>query len=67
VIFGLNLPNYSGLGNRESMVAIAAKAEELGYSSLWTSWLRSSCSANSGSSVLRARSRGRGRATEVPA
>jgi len=36
VIFGLNLPNYSTLGNRESMVAIAEKAEELGYSSLWT-------------------------------
>jgi probable F420-dependent oxidoreductase len=37
VIFGLNLPNYSNLGNRESVVAIAEKAEELGYSSLWTS------------------------------
>jgi probable F420-dependent oxidoreductase len=37
VIFGLNLPNYSNLGNRESMVAIAERAEELGYSSLWTS------------------------------
>jgi probable F420-dependent oxidoreductase len=37
VIFGLNLPNYSNLGNRESMVAIAEKAEEFGYSSLWTS------------------------------
>ncbi len=37
MIFGLNLPNYSGLGNRESMLAIAAKAEDLGYSSLWTS------------------------------
>ena len=36
MIFGLNLPNYSTLGNRESMVAIAEKAEELGYSSLWT-------------------------------
>jgi probable F420-dependent oxidoreductase len=35
--FGLNLPNYSALGNRESMLAIAGKAEELGYSSLWTS------------------------------
>jgi probable F420-dependent oxidoreductase len=37
VIFGLNLPNYSSLGNRESMIAIAERAEELGYSSLWTS------------------------------
>src|SRR5260370_35093081 len=37
MIFGLNLPNYSGLGNRESMIAIARSAEELGYSSLWTS------------------------------
>ena len=37
MIFGLNLPNYSSLGNRESMIAIAKSAEELGYSSLWTS------------------------------
>jgi probable F420-dependent oxidoreductase len=37
MIFGLNLPNYSGLGNRESMITIAEKAEELGYSSLWPS------------------------------
>jgi probable F420-dependent oxidoreductase len=37
MIFGLNLPNYSSLGNRESMVAIAESAEKLGYSSLWTS------------------------------
>jgi probable F420-dependent oxidoreductase len=37
MIFGLNLPNYSSLGNRESMIAIAERAEELGYSSLWTS------------------------------
>jgi alkanesulfonate monooxygenase SsuD/methylene tetrahydromethanopterin reductase-like flavin-dependent oxidoreductase (luciferase family) len=37
VVFGLNLPNYSSLGNRESMIAIAESAEELGYSSLWTS------------------------------
>jgi probable F420-dependent oxidoreductase len=37
MIFGLNLPNYSSLGNRESMIAIAESAEELGYSSLWTS------------------------------
>jgi probable F420-dependent oxidoreductase len=37
MIFGLNLPNYSSLGSRESMIAIAHDAEELGYSSLWTS------------------------------
>jgi probable F420-dependent oxidoreductase len=37
MIFGLNLPNYSSLGNRESMIAIAETAEELGYASLWTS------------------------------
>jgi len=37
LILGLNLPNYSRLGNRESMIAIAQRAEELGYSSLWTS------------------------------
>jgi len=37
MIFGLNLPNYSSLGNRKSMIAIAERAEELGYSSLWTS------------------------------
>jgi probable F420-dependent oxidoreductase len=37
VIFGLNLPNYSRLGTRESMLAIATRAEELGYASLWTS------------------------------
>jgi probable F420-dependent oxidoreductase len=36
MIFGLNFPNYSSLGNRESMIAIAELAEELGYSSLWT-------------------------------
>ena len=35
--FGLNLPNYSSLGHRDAMVAIAARAEALGYSSLWTS------------------------------
>jgi probable F420-dependent oxidoreductase len=35
--FGLNLPNYSSLGNRESMIPVAERAEELGYSSLWTS------------------------------
>jgi len=37
MIFGLNLPNYSRLGNRDSMIAIAERAEALGYSSLWTS------------------------------
>src|SRR5258707_10304118 len=35
--FGLNLPNYSSLGHRDAMVAIAARADELGYTSLWTS------------------------------
>jgi probable F420-dependent oxidoreductase len=37
LIFGLNLPNYSRLGSRESMIRLAKTAEELGYSSLWTS------------------------------
>src|SRR6202521_6209318 len=37
MIFGFNLANYSRLGNRDSMIAIAESAEELGYSSLWTS------------------------------
>src|SRR5438128_10894218 len=37
MIFGLNLPNYGSLGNRESVIAIAESAEELGYASLWTS------------------------------
>jgi probable F420-dependent oxidoreductase len=35
--FGLNLPNYSSLGHRDAMVAIAGRAEALGYASLWTS------------------------------
>ena len=35
--FGLNLPNYSTLGYREAMVAIAERADELAYTSLWTS------------------------------
>jgi probable F420-dependent oxidoreductase len=37
MIFGLNLPNYSSLGHRDAMIAIAEQAEELGYSTLWTS------------------------------
>ena len=37
MIFGLNLPNYSSLGHRDAMIAIAGHAEELGYSTLWTS------------------------------
>jgi probable F420-dependent oxidoreductase len=37
MIFGLNLPNYSGLGHRDAITAIADLADELGYSSLWTS------------------------------
>jgi probable F420-dependent oxidoreductase len=36
MIFGLNLPNYSGLGHRDAMIAIAERADRLGYSSLWT-------------------------------
>ena len=37
MIFGLNLPNYSGLGHRDAITAIAERADELGYASLWTS------------------------------
>src|ERR1700691_2440644 len=37
MIFGLNLPNYSSLGHRDAMIAIAEHADGLGYSSLWTS------------------------------
>jgi probable F420-dependent oxidoreductase len=37
MIFGLNLPNYSSLGHRDAIIAIADRADELGYSSLWTS------------------------------
>jgi probable F420-dependent oxidoreductase len=37
MILGVNLPNYSSLGNREAMIAIAERAEALGYASLWTS------------------------------
>jgi probable F420-dependent oxidoreductase len=36
MIIGLNLPNYSRLGYRDSIVAIARTAEALGYASLWT-------------------------------
>src|SRR6202521_1162741 len=36
MIVGVNLPNYSRLGNRDSVVAIAQTAEALGYASLWT-------------------------------
>jgi probable F420-dependent oxidoreductase len=35
--FGLNLPNYGSLGHRDAMIAIAERADELGYTSLWTS------------------------------
>src|SRR5258708_11382899 len=35
--FGLNLPNYSSLGQRDAIIAIAERADALGYSSLWTS------------------------------
>lgn len=34
--FGIALPNFSKLGNREAMVEIARQAEALGYDSLWT-------------------------------
>jgi probable F420-dependent oxidoreductase len=37
MIFGLNLPNYSSLGHRDVVTAIAERADELGYASLWTS------------------------------
>ncbi len=37
MIVGLNLPNYSSLGHRDAVTAIAERAEELGYASLWTS------------------------------
>jgi probable F420-dependent oxidoreductase len=33
---GVNLPNYGPLGTTESMVAIATRAETLGYDSVWT-------------------------------
>jgi probable F420-dependent oxidoreductase len=36
MIIGVNLPNYSSLGYRDSLVAIAQTAEALGYASLWT-------------------------------
>jgi probable F420-dependent oxidoreductase len=36
MIIGVNLPNYSRLGNRDSIVAIADAAKALGYASLWT-------------------------------
>ena len=36
MLIGVNLPNYSRLGNRDSIVAIAEAAEALGYASLWT-------------------------------
>jgi probable F420-dependent oxidoreductase len=36
MLIGLNLPNYSRLGKRDSVVDIAQAAEALGYASLWT-------------------------------
>ena len=36
MLIGVNLPNYSRLGKRDSIVAIAQAAEALGYASLWT-------------------------------
>jgi probable F420-dependent oxidoreductase len=37
VIVGLNLPNYGPLGTRDAITTIAERAEDLGYTSLWTS------------------------------
>lgn len=34
--FGIALPNFSRLGTREAVVAIARAAEEMGYDALWT-------------------------------
>jgi probable F420-dependent oxidoreductase len=36
MIIGVNLPNYSSLGHRDSIIAIADAADALGYASLWT-------------------------------
>jgi alkanesulfonate monooxygenase SsuD/methylene tetrahydromethanopterin reductase-like flavin-dependent oxidoreductase (luciferase family) len=36
MLIGVNLPNYSSLGHRDAIVAIAQAAEGLGYASLWT-------------------------------
>src|SRR3981081_1014840 len=36
MLIGLNLPNYSRLGTRDAVVAIAHTAEALGYASVWT-------------------------------
>jgi len=36
MLIGVNLPNYSRLGKRDSVVDIAQAAEALGYASLWT-------------------------------
>ena len=36
MIIGVNLPNYSSLGHRDAIVAIAQAAEALGYASFWT-------------------------------
>ena len=33
---GINLPNYGALGTVDTMAAIAVTAEQLGYTSLWT-------------------------------
>src|SRR5712692_2611197 len=37
MLIGVNLPNYSSLGNRDSVTAVTQAAEALGYASLWTS------------------------------
>jgi alkanesulfonate monooxygenase SsuD/methylene tetrahydromethanopterin reductase-like flavin-dependent oxidoreductase (luciferase family) len=33
---GINLPNYGARGTVDTMTAIAVTAEQLGYTSLWT-------------------------------
>jgi alkanesulfonate monooxygenase SsuD/methylene tetrahydromethanopterin reductase-like flavin-dependent oxidoreductase (luciferase family) len=33
---GINLPNYGALGTVDGMTAIGVTAEQLGYTSLWT-------------------------------
>jgi len=33
--FGISVPNFGSMANRENMLAITSKAEELGYDSLW--------------------------------
>ena len=37
MIFGVSLPNYKNLGHRQAVLAISGAAEDLGYTSVWTS------------------------------